>query len=155
MNVVRTHNKVLIRAIVSTPDIRDRVCEDGFDFDAWEPNTDSDCWLLALEDDELVGVYLFVAKNRTTAEIHPHVLPEKRGKLSYTSCRKACEWVFNAGKQKIVAEIPVIYPEVKRFALKMGFSVEGLNRQSIQKKGELLDQWIVGLTKAEGETWAV
>ena len=53
---------------------------------------------------------------------------------------------------KLIAEIPVWYPDVYHFSLKNGLTDEGINRSSILKNGEFIDQHRLGITKEEAKS---
>ena len=51
--------------------------------------------------------------------------------------------------QKLVAQVPVIYPNVIKFTEMAGFQQEGTNRASYRKNGALYDQIWLGITRDE------
>ena len=140
----RTYDEARIRAILENQDILDRISEDG---GVLELDVEKQGWLLM----EGAGVYMVTALNATTLEIHAHVLPDHRHRSLETGYA-ALRWILdNTQHQKVVAEIPTCYPDVIKFTQKFGFVDEGLNRQSIRKKGRLYDQVRLGITRAEIE----
>ena len=85
-------------------------------------------------------------------QIHPMMPKSTRGKRAYNSAQEVLRWIFTTTKyQKVVCEIPVIYRNVKLFAMKAGMKEEGLNRFSYLKNGKIIDQWHLGIAKQEFE----
>jgi len=85
--------------------------------------------------------------NGVKMEVHVQILPEYR----YTSLLLGHEmmaWIWeNTSAQKLVAEIAFKYENVKRYAEKMGFKVEGICTKGVQIDGALMNQWIMGVSK--------
>jgi len=67
----------------------------------------------------------------------------------------ALQWIIDNTPEckKVTAQIPVIYDNVRRFIEQFGFVQEGINRQSYQKAGKILDQWNYGITRPEIEAF--
>ncbi len=155
MSVVaeRTFDADEIRAVMTHPDMWATIAEDGQNPDDYSPDMDSTAYLLMRVGGETVGLYTMRAVNAVTLEMHVNVVKAHRRRHSHATGIAALRWVYhNAEKyQKIVAQIPVIYGNVKRFALDMGFQLEGVNRLSYQKNGEIMDQWALGATRGEIE----
>lgn len=100
---------------------------------------------------ELIGCFLLEWQSSVTLECHVQVLPEYRKDYAEDFGRAVIDWTWaNTDAQKLVAQIAFLYPNVKDFALKMGFVVEGFNRSSHRKHGEIHDQWYLGLVKWAG-----
>ena len=63
---------------------------------------------------------------------------------------QAFKWMFkNTTAEKIVAFCPTIYPEVKQHAAKAGMIEEGCILDSSKYNGELCDNHIMGISRAE------
>ena len=134
------------------PDIWKTVAEDGQTQESFDPNCKGDCWLLLETNEDIIGVYNLHPHNSVTLEIHAHVLPEYRKRYSMESGDLALRWIVEEGPkqyQKVIAQIPTIYQNVIDFTLAHGFTEEGVNRLSHLKDGELLDQWLLGITRNE------
>ena len=59
-------------------------------------------------------------------------------------------WIWeNTEAKKLVAEIAFKYENVKKYAERMGFEVEGICTKGIQIDGQLMDQWIMGISRWE------
>jgi len=151
----RTYDPELVKSILTRPEIYETIAEEGSG--AFEPDMDRNVWLAMLVP-EIVGIYQIERINGITAQIHANVLPEYRKRYSKDTGWAALGWVMDNLPEihKLIAVIPVIYPNVRDFTCSFGFVEEGLNRQSYQKNGAIHDQWILGITRPEiGEQkWA-
>ncbi len=143
MNVTRCFDEAAIRLVVMS--MIDDVIEDGTGHDCFVVDVESDCWL------ELDGCgYMHVsAYNRTTLDIHPYILKNKR-KQSIECGRASLKWVAdNAPKmyKKIISQVPSIYPHIKRYTKGLGFEHEGTYKNCFTKNGQLYDLWLFGLER--------
>ncbi len=130
----------------------DRICEDSINREGFTlPVSKNETYIMILNDLEPIGFWLLYPLNGSTLAIHCNILKPFR-KLGADAAKLILEWFVNecpGQYQKLNAEIPFCYPEVYSFTKKHGFLDEGVNRQSIVKCGDLIDQWRLGLTKAE------
>lgn len=150
----RTFDIKLINSIMFHPEIFDCVSEDNQDVGSQEFDVNADCWVSMMVDDKCIGVYNMHPLNSATLEAHAHILPEYRKAHSNNSIVKMFEWILNECPemyQKFIVNIPSIYPNVKRFCLRNGFTNEGVNRLSHRKNGDLCDIHMLGITKPEIE----
>ncbi len=155
MRITRTFDPEIVKSVMLSPEIWETVAEDNQLPELFEPEMVSDCWLQVAADDELVGLYNIHATNAVTLEIHCQILPEYREEHAKESSRHVLQWILDNAPEyeKVIAQIPTLYPEVKHFTLNAGFQEEGLNRLSYRKNGTLYDQWLLGITKAEIEAF--
>lgn len=153
IEVTRTYDTELIKSILLEPCLWDTIAEDGQVKDDFEPAVEDECWLLMTHDETVIALYNYHTKNAITVEIHAHVLPEHRKKFSKATGAAALRWLIttNPQYQKVIAQIPHIYRNVMEFACSFGFIIEGINRLSYLKNGEIIDQWMLGITRKEIE----
>jgi len=149
----RTYDVNVIKSVIFDPVIWDCITEDGdHTQDGFDVDTVGECWLVIKNDDLVVAIYNMHALNGVTLQIHAHVLPQYRKDFSRESGLAALRWIINnTDYQKIVATIPSIYDNVKKFTESFGFIVEGINRLSYKKNGNLCSQWLMGVTRGELE----
>jgi len=156
MIATRVSDPEVVKSFLLRPEIFATIAEDGAD--DFEPDMERNIWLLMKSDDTEVGIYQIERINGITAQIHANVLPEHRKPHSKATGRAALDWIVAnlPDIHKIIAVIPVLYPNVRDFTLSFGFTLEGINRQSYLKGGAIYDQWILGITRPEiGEKqWA-
>jgi RimJ/RimL family protein N-acetyltransferase len=149
--ISETNDSDLIKKIATMPELWKTVAEDGINPETWSPDL-TEGWLIASDEEGFVGLYNVHPNNGTTLQIHPLIPPEIRGKRAYRSAREVLKWIFgNTKYQKVVCQIPVIYRNVKLFAMQSGMKEEGLNRKSYLKNGKIHDQWHLGIAKQEFE----
>lgn len=135
-------NKII--KVLKDPEIFDRISEDGPTSDTWLPSMDE---AIFLSDAEGVGVVIYHAINSVTVEGHIQILSQHRDKAAEFS-EQALQWLWDNTKfEKIIVQIPEIYPDVVKFVQKFGFSFEGVNKLSHRKNGRLHDQYYLGLIK--------
>jgi len=150
IHLERAETKEQVEAILRDPDIFARISEDGHissDYDVCMTN----CFMLIVDNGNVMGVWCLYPANRTTLNIHCNILEQYR-KHGKEAARLILEWFVEESPeqyQKLNAEIPMIYPEVYHFTKNQGFQDEGINRLSISKKGQLVDQWRLGITRDE------
>lgn len=97
---------------------------------------------------ELIGCFVLYKQGRVTLECHVQVLPKYRKEYAEAFGNAVIQWAWdNTEAMKLVAQIPVIYPNVKDFALARGFEIEGINEASYMKGGEIVDQWYLGIKR--------
>lgn len=131
--------------LTGDPDLLDRITDDYVDSACWTP--ERSLWLGWFEDDECKSLLEVAPENRTVVSIHIYIPRKNRGKASFTMGSGLLNHLIdNLDKRvaKINAKIPVLYPDVVRFAEKNGFEVEGVDRQSHMKDGSLHDRIILG-----------
>lgn len=141
-----------IRNILRDPELFGRIAEDGHDPEEYKiPFDGNQCYMLIMLGDNPIGVWNLYPVNSTTLNIHCNIIKEYR-EYGKEAGRLILEWFVNHSPnqyQKLNAEIPVIYPSVYHYTKGMGLQDEGLNRLSIMKNGELVDQYRLGTTRTE------
>lgn len=146
----RIYNKELIKSIIQMGEIWDCVAEDGQNKEDFDPDVENECWLLMNNEDAIVALYNLHGINGVTVQIHAHVVPEYRKEYSKQTGKAALDYIIeNTGYYKIIAVVPTLYNNVKKFCESFGFKEEGINRLSYQKNGGIVDQWLLGLTRCE------
>ena len=144
MIVNRTEDISLIKSVLCHPEIYNRIQEDGaVSREDFEPPTNA----IYITDDQNKAVMIYHWASNITLECHIHVLPEHRKEASIF-CQLALEWAWdNTEATKIVAQIPDLYPDVLKFAIKNGFVIEGLNSDSYMKDGKIHSQFYLGIKR--------
>ena len=147
LKLERVIDKDYIKSVLSK--MWDNVCEDGHALSDFDPKVLETCWVKVGD----YGLYCLHPHNKVTLEIHAFILPEHRKEQSIKTGKEILKWIYKECEQykKIIAQIPALYPNVKKFCLKQGFQLEGINRLSHLKNGELVDQWLLGITRDEIE----
>ncbi len=151
MKVQRIFNDELVKAVLTETRLWATINEDtGPSVEDFYLDTD-EVYSVALlgDDDELHGFVLAHPLSGTVVSTHVCIAPDYWGhKDNVKLGQMACALIFEIpGIVKQVASIPVTDKEVLRFAQRVGFQREGMNKASFLRNGELLDQYYVGLTQ--------
>lgn len=117
----------------------------------FEPVMDNGIFYLAPEHDgQRVGVFMYHPHSFILYEVHTCILPLYRGAPAVKAARDGLEWmVQHTPAQKIITHVPASNNLALRFALRVGLIPEGTNRASYMKRGELIDQHLLGITREE------
>ena len=147
--IARTRDMALVKSILSHPKILPHIGEDGAD--PGPLDHDGLHWLL-VSDPEPAGVFLLHARTSVCMEMHTCLLPRIWGKGANQAAQLLLARVFGAmGVKKLVTSVPVTNRAALRFAKAHGLQVEGTNRASYLKHGQLVDQIELGITLKEWE----
>lgn len=148
MELTRTHDMELVKAIMAHPAIWPHIHEDGVS----EPDPldhEGFHWLL-VSDGSPAGVFLAHPQRALCWEVHTALLPRIWGAGSAMAARMLLAYLFHeVGCAKVVTNVPATNRAALRFAKASGMRVEGTNRASFLKGGELLDQIMLGITRKE------
>lgn len=156
ITISRTYDPDLVFDVMTHPALWPTVAEEGQDPMDFQPEMNGEVWLVVTHGTQVAGLYNLHAHNSVTLEIHAQILPEFRGENAKESSIALLEWfVANAPSQfqKLIAQVPTVYPNVVAFTKNAGFQEEGLNRQSCRENGELCDQVMLGITRQEIESF--
>lgn len=113
-------------------------------------------WLECERDGKRVGLSAVSTASSSVLNIHIHMPKKNRGMGTLKVGRAFLDWVVNNSASqyvKINTKVPVIYKDVIRFAHKLGFKDEGIDRLSIMKNGKLVDRLNLGITFNEVLRW--
>ena len=149
--IVRTFDTTLIKAAVTHPHNWRWASDDYCDSDTYAPCVDNVVyWLEYVHEGEHMGVYLVHPHNAILCEIHTCLTPNARGKIAKIAANEVLSWIFeNTSFAKVMTHVPINNPLARAYAHRAGMKDEGINRQSIQIGGELMDQFSLGITKKE------
>lgn len=148
MYLKRTFNTKRVNEILSHPSIADWLCDDnskGYQVAECE----SQYWLGVFnEHGNMDGVLLLIPQNSVTVDLHTCLLPNLHGAKAIEIGKMLFDIVFQDYK-KIVTSIPANNRHAELLARRLGFQLEGVNRQSFLKNNILLDQKMMGITHEE------
>ena len=157
MNLEPIKDMEVVKSILTDSEMWARIKEDDNELEAFEvPDNDELLWLGIYTDDGLAGMFFIHNLNLSTIQLHAHILEPYREKYAKEAGKLVITYfahVMSDRINKLVAEIPVCYPDVYHFSLKNGLKDEGINRASILKDGEFMDQHRLGITKQEAIEW--
>ncbi len=156
MDLIPVTDTDVIKDIITDPELFDRLRADGMDPGEFEPNIDNaNLWLGIYTEDGLIGLFHIERKTITVIELHANILEKFRAKYAKDAGIMIITYfayMIDPEVKKLVAEIPVCYPDVYHYSLNNGLVLEGKNRKSILKDGELIDQYLLGITRDEAKS---
>lgn len=137
-----------------TESVVDELCEDGIKpDDIGEMTFISKIWLLYKNDDEVIGTISILRRNCSTIEIHPYLITDYREQgIGNAMMREFYDYYINHIDKKVIKInccIPFCARPTYKFAKKLGFKDEGINKDSFVKYGNVWDQWYLGITKGQ------
>jgi len=146
--IKRTHDMQFVKEVMTHPRIWKWISDDGCSVETFDPvDSDKLYWLTPVGESRM-GVFFVHPHNTVTYEIHTAILPEYWGNGSDLAAIEVLKWIFsNTPCQKLITHVPQNNPFALRFAKFAGLQIEGINRKSFMKNGQLLDQYLLGISK--------
>ena len=155
----RTFDADVLRKFYLNHDIWDITQCDGaanakdVDFSLFVENEgdDSLIFIATTYNEEMAALFMFHQTNPCCYDIHSALLPRFWGlKLAHLLGREACRWIMhNTVCEKITTSVPSFNESAYKMAVDGGMSLEGCNRLSFMRRGQLYDQDLLGITKGE------
>ena len=137
-----------VKEIMEDAELFSRVSDDLCDYEHFMPPMDH-AYVACVEDGVIMGFFWLHADTSTTMQIHANFLKAHRHRAQ-EGADKILDHVFNKiGVLKLIAKIPVTFPDVYYFTKRQGFADEGCDRKSILKGGKLIDRYCLGLTRED------
>ncbi|ANJ65522.1 putative head assembly protein [Pseudoalteromonas virus vB_PspP-H6/1] len=152
ISIKRSYDPAEIATVFTHPDIWATIAEDSKSPDTFYPDLDNEIFMGVYVGIELIGFYAFRVVNSCELDIHAQILPKHRKKHALASGKAILKWFHDHAPdrfQKLTAQVPFKYPNVKDFCIAVGLQIEGVNRQSYRKGGEIYDKWHLGITRDE------
>lgn len=132
MRIEITTNLSVIRSILAYDDVP----KDYY------PDVINKVWFILKQDSETAGIIMFEYLNFVLWVPHIFIFKKYRGGNSTKWAEKAVAYMENVlGAKKFLALTP--YIAAKKYAEKVGFKLVTVLTKSIQKNGELLDQYVL------------
>jgi hypothetical protein len=153
ITIERTSDAALIQRLITTPAIWKDVIDDFAPSpEEYKPLiSEGMIYLLAQDQDDIVGLFIFQMRSWTEFEFHAVVLPEMWLKLkAKPAALAAFDWIWNHYPtcQRIVGYVPVLKHRTRlRLAPKLGMTQFGLDPNSFQKDGRLWDRACFGISR--------
>lgn len=150
MTFESTRDMQLVKEIFTHPKVYPYITDDGSAPAAEFIPLDHPAilYLLCMDGEELLGLWMFVRSNAVTVEVHTCLLPGHGFRRARTAAREAAEWIWaNTDAMRIVTTVPAFNRAARWFAEAAGMTQYGLNPQSFLKDGILHDQALLGLSR--------
>jgi RimJ/RimL family protein N-acetyltransferase len=141
-----------IRATMTHPKIWPHISDDhSGDPEDFEPSLHGSFRYLAPEHKgEPVGVFFYHPHSAVLWEVHTCILPQFWGEAATQAARAGLVWMIeNTTCCKVTTHVPRTNQKARMFALRVGMKDEGVNRASFLKDGQLVDQYVLGITGEE------
>lgn len=109
-------------------------------------------WMACYDNDQLLGIASVGHGSNSSVDVHIHIPKKNRGRQTRKMGLCFLKWIKDHAIQqvhKMNTKIPVIYPDVVRYAHSLGFVDEGVDTKSIMKNGELIDRICLGMSISE------
>lgn len=146
----RTKDWEAVRGILGHPAVFPHITDDFSEpIEKWSFERREDAWfVLAKDDEETLGLWVFVPKNAICWEAHTCLLPNARGPRGAEAAKSVLAWIWeNTPCLRVVGEIPIYNHMSAKFAVRAGMYKFGINSRSCIKNGRLYDQVLVGISK--------
>lgn len=149
MIVERIFDKEIISSVLNHPKVQKHVRDDfSLGCDLEYPIIDHVYYVACFDDSVLVGLFVGTAVSMTIMDCHTSILPEFWGDKAKEAGRLAIDWAFsNTGFDKLVGCTPITNKLAIKYNEDIGFEREGINKKSIMKNGQLIDQIYFGLER--------
>lgn len=145
----------IVKRLMLTPELWDRIAEDGAMKENFKLNPDWTYLLMTLGKTP-IGFWSVHKVNNATLMIHCNVLEEYR-KAHYTEFgRLIYQWFIDESKPKfmrLVAEVPVIFESVRKYCEFFNMNLEGVSPLSVWRDGVLTDRYFYGISRNEIEEY--
>jgi hypothetical protein len=138
--IERTYNSGLIMDVLLNENIISTIAEDGATIENIQPNVFKDIWLVAINNNKVIGVCSLPAKTSSCCEVHLRVLKEHRSKHKSEVADKIEKWIVdNTPFKTVIAEIPEVFINVTSFMKSIGFTQTGVIDKCWKRNGKLID----------------
>jgi RimJ/RimL family protein N-acetyltransferase len=148
----RTWDTKRVESIITHPKLYRHLSDDysprAADFRA--PVDERVWYVLAFDDDELLGLWMFVAHSPVLWEVHTALLPSAWGEPGHRAARAMSSWLWaHTSCRRLITNVPARNRLALRFAEAAGMERFGVNHASLLKDGKLQDQILLGLSRPE------
>lgn len=148
MELTRTRDMELVKAIMAHPAIWPHIHEDGTELP--ELRDEESLHWMAVSDGDPAGVFLAHPRGVACWEVHTCLLPRMRGSQAARAAQMLLGYLFDQiGCAKVITHVPAYNRPALRFAKASGMQVEGNNRASYLRHGVMEDQIMLGITNKE------
>lgn len=148
----RTTDYRLVREIMTHPKVYPWIADDGSPaVEEFQPVEHPAFWyVLAFEEEELLGLWLFSPQNSICWEVHTCLLPGHGFRRAREAAAAMALWIWeNTPCRRIVTNVPRFNRTARTFAEAAGMTRCGVNLRSYMKNGELHDQLMLGMSRPE------
>jgi hypothetical protein len=147
--IIQCHSQEIVNGIWRSPGVYENIQDD------YTPSPDQ-CdiqmggmiHLVPFVGNQAIGDVSFRVKSAIMVEAHIAILPKYQARYAFRAAKMGIEWIWqNTHVRKIISMTPDTLPHIKKFILKLGFELEGVNKCSFLKDGVLYNQYYGGLVR--------
>ena len=153
MIIEQTKDRFIIDSVMKHPEIIEAISGDKTieEAQACEAPINSDwLYLKGVVDGVVVGLVVVHLTSQNWYQGHVQVLPEYRAEHAFTFGHDALEWIWdNTVIPKLIALVPELYPNVKKFLDAQGFTQEGYITNSYKKNGRIYSNWLMSKNRGQ------
>jgi hypothetical protein len=148
VSIERTLDIGTVRSIFAgDPALYDKISDDGSPPPGEFIPLPGGLYLAAVVDEVVVGLFMFVPVNAVSLDAHfcfPVPGYATEGSVN------ALDWIWsNTLIERVVASIPITNRAAILIAHRAGMEDIGINKKSLLKNGELVDQLILGVSRCQ------
>ncbi len=153
IEIKRTDNSFVIASVMSDKDLWEVSTFDGQSFGEFLESIPDKIWYLVTVDGCVMGLYQLHWRTNVCLEVHAHIMKEFRKQYAEESSYLFYKILMKdfPNLVKVVAYVPDMFKNVQKYLLKIGFVLEGINRKSVLKRGDVIDQLCYGITRQQME----
>mgnify|MGYP001773653977 CR=1 FL=1 len=140
------NNPDVIRALYDDPFVQDRYGQSNYY--GFHPDPDR-FYLVGYKDGKPVACTLCIIKTWFDIEVHLCV-PETNKTLGPIFAKMTLDWLFaNAPVTRISTSVVGVFPQVRNFVKRLGFTEEGTARGAAYRDSAPVDLWCFSLLRGE------
>jgi len=144
--IKQTQNYEMIKTmLLDDKELFNRISDDYTNTALWDPK--KSIWVGYFDNEDCMALLSVHEENSIVLNMHMHIPKKNRGKKSFKIGNSLIDYAIehcNKRFVKINVKIPVIYQDVIKFAKKVKFEEEGLDKKSFKKNGKIFDRIIMG-----------
>lgn len=148
----RTRDVARIRSIVTHPEVFPHMVSDGGGTaESYRPCMHEQIWhMLAMDGNELLGLFMAVWLSPVLLEIHVCLLPNCRGGRAIQAYRDGLTWIWQkTSAMKVIGNTPADNRAALLVARRAGLTINGVNDASLMRDGKMIDQIILGIKRPQ------
>lgn len=139
-------NPDVIRALYDDPFVQDRYADSSYYGFVNDPRV---FYLVGFLGEKPAMCAMCIHKSVNELEVHL-CIPSGYRFESVEFSELVIEWVFNNHPcHRIKTSVMCIYPSVLNFVRKLGFTLDGREREAVCRNGEFIDMWVLSLIRGE------
>lgn len=143
-------NPDLIRALYDDPFVQDRYGDSCYY--GWRDDP-SIFYLVGYQDGTPIACVLCVIKTWFDIEVHLCV-PENNKHLGPNFANMVLDWLFReTPATRISTSVVSVWPQVRNFVRKLGFTEEGTARNAAYRDGKPVNLWCFSILRGEDYGW--